>query len=690
MTGMTGMTGATAAPWLRRLAGWRQWPRERRDTLFQLAVIAWTVAPHFSHLATWCALLTTVVLLWRAHLALVDGPLPPRWAVLAVLGAAALLTWLTERTLLGREAGVTMLVVLMGLKTLELRARRDALVVFFLGFFLALTQCFYSQSVLTALGMLVATWGLLTAQVLSNMPVGKPPLRRAGAIAARSALIGLPVMTVLFVLFPRIGPLWGLPQDAMGRTGLSGTLRMGGVAELAADDSIAFRVRFDGAAPPPEALYFRGPVLGRFDGLEWTATRASAARDARPGAELRLAGAPVRYEMTVEPIRLPLLPLLEATPEPPAISAVAADLSPWQADDMVWHVDRAVIERVKLQALAWPRYQLGTRSAPTSDEVTLPPGSNARTVAWARQLRQGLAGADNRTVAAAVMAHIRENPYVYTLQPGDYGGDAIDEFWFDRRQGFCEHYATAFVVIMRAAGVPARVVTGFQGAEPADADGWRIVRQSNAHAWAEFWQAGVGWLRADPTAAVAPERVRMSRPLLRPPGLLGGALQNVSPALAEQMRRAWELMDNRWNQWVMGYSRTSQFSLLGAFGVQQPDWSDLARVLVGFFTLAATAGAAWAWWDRRRQDPWQRVHGRVVAALQRAGVPAEGHHPPRTLAALLRQRHGEAGEAAATTLDALDRQRYDRGGHRLPRHGWWSAFARAARALPPRSAPRPG
>ena len=674
----------------RQLQQWHQWPRERRDTLFQLAVIAWTLMPHASHLPWWCNLLTTLVLLWRAQLALTDGPLPSRWPVLAVLLIGTGLTWWQERTLFGREAGVTMLVLLVALKTLELRARRDALVVFFLGFFLVLTQCLYSQSLLTALGMLVAAWGLLTAQVLSNMPVGKPALARAGAIAARSALWGLPLMVLLFVLFPRFGPLWGLPQDAMGRTGLSGSLRLGGVAELANDEAIAFRVRFarDTSAPAPESLYFRGPVLSRFDGQEWTPSLASlqSARRGRlaPQAELRLAGKPLSYEMMLEPIRLALLPLLEATPDTRGSAPQLADWALWQGADLQWHTDRQVGERLLLQAQAWPRFAHGplAPSAELEPDLVLPPGFNPRSLAWARQLRQSLPQVDARALAGALLATIRQSPFVYTLQPGDYSGpDAIDEFWLDRRQGFCEHYASAFVVLMRAMGVPARVVTGYQGAEPADADGWRAVRQSHAHAWAEYWIAGSGWQRADPTSAVAPERVLFSRQLPPKRGLVADAWNSVNPELAARLRQTWELLDNRWNQWVMGYSRRSQFNLLESLGVQQPDWADLARLLVGLLSALAAVGAGWAWWDRRRQDPWQRLHGRIVAALQRAGVPAASHHGPRSLGALLRQHHGAAGEEAARALDALDWLRYGRGGRRLPGRMWWPGFARLMRSL---------
>jgi hypothetical protein len=679
------ITTSPPNPLRARLGAWRQWPRDMRDTLFQLAVIGWTVMPHLSHLPLWCGALTALVLAWRVQLALSSGPLPGRWKVMAVLAVAVGLTLWTERTLLGKEAGVTLLVVLMALKTLELRARRDAMVVFFLGFFLVLTHCLYSQSLLTALSMLVSTWGLLTALVLANMPVGKPPLWRAARVAARSALLGLPLMAALFMLFPRFGPLWGLPQDSGGRTGLSGTLRMGGMADLANDESIAFRVRFDGLAPPPEALYFRGPVLSRFDGIEWRPSIFANQRYPQRPLDLRTAGPPVRYEMMIEPIRLALLPLLEATPADTASAPQLPDWTPWLGNDLQWHTDRLVGERLRLRAVGYTRFSHGQQIEPHElDSMRrLPAGSNPRTVAWAQQMRAQLGPVDARTLAATLHAHIRQADYVYTLQPGAYGSDAVDEFWLDRRQGFCEHFATAFVVVMRAAGVPARVVTGYQGAEPPDADGFRVVRQSHAHAWAEYWIEGEGWQRADPTAAVAPERVRASRPLQPQPGLVAGAFSTMSPALASQIRRAWELLDSRWNQWVMGYSRTQQFDLLKRLGVRQPDWADLARALVLLLAVAASAGALWAWVDRHRQDPWQRLQGRLRQRLRAAGVDAQPHHAPRTLATLVRQRHGAAGEPLAQALEALDRQRYAAGGQRLPDRRWWAEASRLAAALAP-------
>ncbi|MFN0186243.1 MAG: transglutaminaseTgpA domain-containing protein [Aquabacterium sp.] len=672
--------GASRAAW------WHRLPREARDTLFQLGVIAWVVLPHSSHLPPWCTALTALVLGWRARLAAIGAPLPGRWPTAGVLIVAVSLTAMTERTLLGREAGVTLLVVLLALKTLELRARRDALVVFFLGFFLVLTHFLYSQSVFVAGAMLVAVWGLLTALVLAHMPVGRPPLWLAAGIALRLSALGLPVMLALFMLFPRFGPLWGMPQDALGRTGLSGTLRMGGVAAIANDDSIAFRIRFEGPTPPAETLYFRGPVLSVFDGIEWRRAGASLSGEPRARNDLRLLGPPLRYEMTLEPIRLPMLPLLEATPDRqdtgPQVEGFALSLRP----DLEWLTDRLVTERVKLVASAWLRFEHGPRQIDERvlrEALGLPAGRHPRLRQWATDLRARLGTrVDGRVLATELMRHIREGGYTYTLAPGEYGGDALDEFWLDRKEGFCEHFSAGFVVAMRMMGVPARIVTGYQGAEPRDRDGWHVVRQSHAHAWAEYWLAGVGWVRADPTAAVAPERVRASRPLLPQPGLVAGALNSMNPEMALQIKRMLELLDNRWNQWVLNYSRQQQFDLLRSLGIRQPEWGDLGLAIAGLLTLAASAGAAWAWWDRRRQDPWARLHGRLLLALRRVGVPAQPHWPPLTMAHEVRQRLGPTGAPLATLLVDLDRLRHGPGGARMPPAAWWAGFKQAAAVLP--------
>ena len=664
-------------------------PREARDTLFLLAVIGWSVLPHLGHLPAWAGFLTAAVLLWRARLAVAHAPLPGRWTLAAVLLVAAGLTLWSHKTLLGKDAGVTMAVALMALKTLELRARRDAFVVFFLGFFLILAQFLYSQSLLVALAMLVAVWGLLTALVLAHMPVGQPALAQAGWLAGKTALLGVPIMVLLFLLFPRVGPLWGVPNENLAGTGLSNRMRMGSIAELAQDDSIAMRLRFLDRVPPPAAMYFRGPVLSHFDGREWRPISpqlpARFPRRLMPQAELRVGGVPVPYEATIEPLKLAVLPLLEMTAEAPRIEGYTL----LRRDDLQWMTERPVYDRLRFEAVAYTAFAHGpTEPVPGLEQfVELPEGYNPRTLHWAAELtrRPELQGADARALARAVLAHIRNEPFRYTLTPGLYGENdptaAIDEFWLDRRQGFCEHFAAAFVVVMRAMGVPARVVTGYQGTDPEPVDGYWIVRQNAAHAWAEFWQPGIGWLRADPTAAVAPERVSRNQRLVRPPGVVAGMLGSMNSEFAAGLRERWEALNNRWNQWVLNYSRGDQQDLLERLGFSAPDWRDLAMLLTGVFGGFALAGVGWAAWERQRGDPWARQLARLRAELRTLAIDAADHHPPRTLARQVRERLGAEGEALATVLLELDAARYGREARTRPDSGLARRFAAEARRL---------
>ena len=679
------------SPVLPALRGLRHLPRDARDTLFLLAVIGWTLLPHVPNLPAWCTAFAAAVLVWRARLALANAPLPSRWWLVAALAVAVALTAWSHGTLLGREAGVTMAVVLMALKTLELRARRDAFVVFFLGFFLVLTHFFYSQSIPVALAMIGAVWGLLAALVLAHMPAGRPPLRLALAQAARAALMGAPVMALLFVLFPRIGPLWGVPQETTAKTGLSGTMTMGAMAEVAQDESVAMRVRFtSGDRPPAQAMYFRGPVLELFDGREWRSRpRTDELASTSGGADAPARGPAVAYELTIEPLRLPVLPLLEMTVDAPQIDSDETNLRLARRGDSVWVAHRPLLERVRLDAIA----HLAQRAEPVQgrwdlhDLVALPAGHNPRTLQWALALRRDprYAQAGASALAQAVLQHIRSAGFSYTLAPGPYGESnpraVLDEFWLERKAGFCEHFAAAFVVVMRAMGVPARIVTGYQGTDPLPVDGYYIVRQSHAHAWAEYWLPGTGWVRADPTAAVAPERIERSRNLIPARGLVAGALEAMNPDLLVQIRNAWEAVNNRWSQWVLNYSRGQQFELMRRLGMRSPNWMDLLVTLLTSASVLALAGALWAVWDRRRQDPWTRLQQRVRTTLRGLQVDAPAHAGIRSLAARLRERHGAAAQPLADSLLALERQRYGRTPLRRPSPSWWHEFHGRAQAL---------
>ncbi len=638
--------------------------RDSRDTLFLLGVVAWTLAPHATRLPGWAVAFGALALLWRAWLAWTDGRLPNRFWLTAVLLTALGLTFMSHGSLLGQGPGITLVVSLTALKTLELRARRDAFVVFFLGFFLILTQFMYSQSLLTALAMIVSIWGLLTALALAHLPAGRPPLSLAAGLAARAAAIGLPIMVVLFMLFPRMGPLWGRPEDAPGQMGLSGHLKLGQVSELAQDDSIAMRVRF-GSGPVPRAssLYFRGPVLAYTDGVQWREASTEEWLALAPADQpIRLAGEPVNYEVTIEPSRISTVALLEASPSPPQVNAVSPSLSVAPLG-LGWRANQPITDRVRLSTHAWTHFAHGpTQITPALHTyLSLPAGRHARARAWALEQLHRLDHPSAHDAAQMLLRHIRSGGYSYTLAPGVYGengADAIDEFWLDRKTGFCEHYAASFVVLMRAMGVPARIVTGYQGGELNPVDGYFVVRNRDAHAWAEYWQPGEGWVRADPTAAVAPDRIESGRSLRPLPGLVGGALGRVNPAWADHARAWWDAANNRWNQWVLNYSQGKQLDLLRKLGMNSPDWTDLAYLLIGLFSGVSLLAAAWVWWERRQHDPWLLAYTRIVRTLNRAGAQAAETWPPLTLAQYLHEHLNLTAQPLMQALRELDAQRY--------------------------------
>lgn len=644
-------------------------PRDSRDTLFLLVVIGWVVLPQVGNLPWWCTAVAFGVLAWRGWLAWRSRPLPGKWWLLALLAATLLATLATHRTLLGRDAGVTLIVVLLSLKTLELRARRDAFVVFFLGFFTMLTNFFFSQSLLTAAAMLLGLLGLLTALVNAHMPVGKPPLLRAARTAGWMALLGAPIMAVLFVLFPRFAPLWGIPSDAMtGRSGLSASLSVGTIASLALDDSIAMRVRFEGQPPVQSDLYFRGPVLASFDGREWRPLQTRLGTRFSPGpfspVQLQVFGAPVRYQVTMEPNNRPWLLVLDAAARAPEVPGMETVMT----GELQWIASQPVTDLLRYRAESYTQFRYGPQTSAVAlppEYRELPPGFNPRTLQLATDLMNQAPGGpgDKAALVGAALERLRTGGYTYTLEPGVFGVHTADEFWFDRKQGFCEHIASAFVVLMRAMDIPSRIVTGYQGGQANPLDGFWTLRQSDAHAWTEVWLAGRGWVRVDPTAAVAPGRTGSFQRLQAPPGVLASAIGTVNPNLAATLRAAWEAVNNAWNQRVLNYTQSKQLEMLKNLGFESPSWEDLSYVLLGLVVVVASGGALWTLWERAQHDPWLRLLMRVRRRLLRAGVQLPAASGPRQIATVVTERFGDNARLLADWLLKLEAQRYARAPH---------------------------
>ncbi|CAM4388192.1 DUF3488 domain-containing protein [Comamonas aquatilis] len=643
-------------------------PRDARDTLFLLAVVAWVLLPQVQHTPWWTCAFAAALLLWRARLAFTGAPLPDRLALAGVLALALAATWASHKTLVGRDAGVTLVVLLLALKTLELRARRDAMVIFFLGFFALLSNFFYSQSLLTALAMVAALMGLLTALVNAHMTAGKPPLAQALRTAGWLTLCGTPIMLALFLFFPRMAPLWGVPSDDLaGRSGLSENMRVGDVASLALDDGVALRIRFDtpgNAEPPASVLYFRGPVLSQFDGRNWQADPLAAAMEA---PQLRVSGEPIRYQMLVEPSKRRWLTLLDAVRDEPAIPAGASVGRMRMASNLQWITQRPITDVLRVDAQSYTDFQYGPLRA-TQDlqrYLQLPPGSNPRTRALGQQIQAQLG--EQASAAALMQAglqRLRSGGYTYTLEPGVVDGlHTADDFWFDSKQGFCEHIASAFAVLMRGMDVPARIVTGYQGGDRNSVDGYWTVRNSDAHAWTEIWVAGQGWTRVDPTGAVAPSRLGQFQRLQAPRGALAAAMAGmVDVSTLEKIRAVWEAVNSRWNQWVINYTQSRQLNLLQSLGFEAPSWTDLLRLLSG--SLGALA-LIWLVWVRLRQpsrDDWSLLLDAARTRLQRKGIASTPATSARSLGLGVQQRWSQTAPELAKALSGwlldMERLRY--------------------------------
>lgn len=629
-------------------------PREARDTLFLLTVIAWVIAPQVNNLPLWCSGMVATLLLWRGYLAVRGLALPSRWWLLGLLMLASGATYYSHHTLFGRDAGVTYVVVLLSLKTLEMRTQRDTFVIFFLGFFTLLSNFFYSQSLVTAMVMLVGLLGLLTALVNSHMPVGRPPLLQAAKMASWMALLGAPVMVALFVLFPRIAPLWGVPGDAMaGRTGLSASMRVGTIASLALDDSVAMRIRFEGPAPRMSDMYFRGPVLSSFDGREWGPPQPFLPSRTASIAQLQVQGNAYSYQVTLEPNNKPWILVLDAADTKPVLEGFRTTMTP----ELQWIAERPITDLVRYTAQSYTNFRHGPlrRTGALQEYVELPANYNPRT----RQLATDILtdprnqGADTAALVNSVLERLRTGGYTYTLDPGLFGTHTADEFWFDKKMGFCEHIASSFVLLMRAMHIPARIVTGYQGGDLNTVDRYWTVRQSDAHAWSEVWMPERGWVRVDPTSAVSPGRTGTVTRLAAPRNVISQALLNVNPQFALNLRTLWEAANNRWNQWVLNYSQTKQMDVLRNLGFESPSWEDLTYVLIALVVSASLVGAVWTLWERHRQDPWLRLLHDATARLRKAGLQLPDTAPPRQVAALLQAHAGAANADLATIVQWL-------------------------------------
>jgi len=619
--------------------------RERGRQLSQLtsAQIGWLGAlllaaqlPQAPHLPIWVAALGTLLVAVRWVILRQDRQRPqapppriPSWTLVLFAVAAALAVRASYGYLSGRDPSVAFLYILVAIKFLETRTTRDGTLLVCLSCFLLITPFFYSQSPLAALAALPAV--VLVGATLDALTEGTGiagatasrlvALRRSGAMI----LQGVPIAILLFVLFPRLaGPLWGLPSDHSAKTGLSESMEPGQISEMSLSDDVAFRVDFDGPVPPPRDRYWRGPVLSRFDGRTWTA------------GNLQYGGVPapagsdaITYTVTLEPsfriwlFALDLPASLPRTSNDGITSVLTGSLA-------ILTRDQQLLARAPLtQTLHYVQKSVLRSSFPadprfdTSADLRLPE-RNPRTRDFAHDLRERFP--DDAQFIGAVLRWFNQENFVYTMSPPALGEDTADEFLFGTRRGFCEHYASSFVILLRAAGIPARVVTGYQGGSINPRGGYMIVRQSDAHAWAEALVGGE-WRRYDPTAAVAPSRVEVGLGAL-PASERVPFMARLDASWLKNLELAWDAMNHSWHRNVVEFNHERQRSLWREWRLDgYAPWHVAALAAAAVFAWAGLL-AAWLLFRRRRQERALVLWDDLCRRLARAGLPRHGYEGP--------------------------------------------------------------
>ncbi|WP_175597059.1 transglutaminase TgpA family protein [Peristeroidobacter soli] len=584
-----------------------------------IAGLALAVAPHFGHIAIWTLLLAAVATALRMTIEIKRWPLPPKAVNTGFAFASLLGVLLSYKTLNGIDAGTSLLIVMSGMKLLESRTARDLTVVVFLSYFALFAAFLYNQNMLL-LPYMVFTAGLLTMTLMRIHQSEPMPIREAATTTAKMFLQALPLAALLFLFFPRLpGQFWAVPPREQARSGLSDEMTPGDVSDLSLSSAIAFRVKFEGEPPPPRERYWRGPVMHMFDGRTWRQLGATFSQQ-----EVASSGSTYRYRISLEP-----------------------QSRNWiYALDMVTRWDRQRAFRGEDFQLKARQEQISVltsydlESSPTyvttselrrdlrRVDTYIPRDRNPRTIELAKQIRES-AGSDEAFIQS-VLTRFGSEEYYYTLDPPTLALNSVDDFLFNTKRGFCEHFASAFTVMARSVGIPARVVTGYQGGEFNSMGGYFIVRQSDAHAWSEVWLEGRGWQRIDPTAAIAPERIErgLDAAISAEEDVPGRVLRQS--ALFSKIRMAWDTANTFWNNQVVEFGETQQRWLLEKFNIKDPRWEylgvGLVLGLVGFF-LILSAYLAWKFKPRSR-DPVAHVYEQLCRKLAKLGVPRQAHEGP--------------------------------------------------------------
>ncbi len=584
-----------------------------------LTAIGFALSAHLPYLPVWITAAFLACAGWRIVIERRRAAVPSVWvraalALICFLGVLA-----TYDTISGVGPGSALLAIMAALKLLETRQRRDQFVLLFIALFLVMAALLREQYLWSLPYLLVAVLLVMTAWIRMSAERAEP-LGRSLATGGRMLAYALPLAVAMWIFFPRISsPFWSVPIDTSSAvTGLSDRMSPGDISSLSQSDALAFRVKFDGEAPPPPERYWRGLVLHDFNGRTWAGGGPIGNRPATEQIEFE--GDPVRYRITLEPTNQQWVFALEL---PFEWTLPRTRMGFRQQLYNIYPID----QRIAYEVLSYPAYrnQASVDVRSRAWYTDLPGRTNPLTRALASEMR-ARAGSDQDFIRD-VLARFNREDYYYTLRPPALGNNPVDRFLFDTRRGFCEHYASAFAVMMRAAGIPARIVLGYQGGEFNPLSGQYVIRQSDAHAWTEVWLEGQGWHRVDPTAAVAPERVEL--------GIAGAIVDGVGAAwglsapsqVLHRLVLGWDALNARWNEWVLGYGADTQDTFMRWLGMDNPNWRNLFLTMLAIvFGLVILIGAALTF--RLRPPDKDRAAVLYRRFVRKTGLtPATGETP---------------------------------------------------------------
>ena len=613
-----------------------------------LAALAVSLLPHLLFLPWWISGAFILCAVWRYGIELRRGTLPRTWlrAILA-LGCFFGVLFMYE-TISGVGPGSALLAIMAAIKLLEARHRRDQYVLLFVSIFLVMSSLLREQYLWSLPYLLVAVFLIMTAWL--RLSAGsRETARQSFAIGGRLVMYAIPLTLAMWVFFPRIAtPFWSVPIDTgSGTSGLSSSMSPGDISDLSLSNDIAFGVYFEDRIPEPRDRYWRGLILYRFDGRAWEGGDSLIGTNALERIEVF--GGRIDYRIMLEPNGRPWVFALDI---PYRWTLANTRMGSQQQLTRVRPID----QRVSYEASSFTQYRVDLNlSAFSRGRYTeLPPASrNPRTAALAQEMRAE-AGTDQEFIDR-VLSKFNSEDYYYTLQPPPLGSNPVDRFLFETRRGFCEHYASAFAVMMRAAGIPARVVLGYQGGEPNPMlDNYLTVRQSDAHAWTEVWLEGEGWRRVDPTAAVAPERVES--------GIAGAMFSDVGAAwglsapsaLIHQLTLAWDALNVHWNDWILGYGPDKQHSFMEWLGMEHPSWRKMVLTMIGT-VLGLIALIALLLIARHRPPPIDRARILYQRFVRKTGMtPVEGETPVAFASRVIQAAPGRSDAVRSITDVYLD------------------------------------